>query len=147
VLRPPRTIVVLTAGALALGAADAAHAKSGPAPSPCRAPDSGFQSCLRVLYKAAGDGTVDDVRVTATLVRRLTSCHGGFANRRLVLRRRDGDRLESARRPGHCKHGIVTWRATFSSAETADWDLHRGDTVDATWSGVRKLASVEISGG
>ena len=146
-LRPPRTIVVLTAGALALGVADAALAKSGAAPSPCRAPDSGFQSCLRVLYKAAGDGTVDDIRVTATLVRRRTACHGSFAKRRLVLARRKGDRLESARRPGHCQKGVVTWRATFSSAETTDWNLHRGDTVDATWSGARKLASVAISGG
>jgi hypothetical protein len=144
---PRRTIVVLTAGALALGAADAVHAKSGPAPSPCRAPTSGFQSCLRVLYKAAGDGSVDDVRVTATLVRRVASCRGSFARRTLVLSRRDRGRLETARRPGHCRKGVVTWRATYAAGETADWGLRAGDTVDATWSGVRKLASVEIGGG
>jgi hypothetical protein len=135
----------LTTAALALGSAAAAAAK--PKPAPCPAPDSGFQSCLRVLYKSSADGSVDDVRVTATLLRRVDRCPRVTASRRLVLRRRDGDRLARVRRAGHCRNRIVTWRATFSSDETAAWAMREGDTVDAGWSGVNRKASVEISGG
>jgi hypothetical protein len=135
----------LTTAALALGSAGAARAK--PKPAPCPAPASGFQSCLRVLHKNAADGSVDEVRVTATLLRRVDSCPKATARRRLVLRRPDGDRLASVRRAGHCRNRIVTWRATFSSDETAPWALREGDTVDADWSGVNRKSAVEISGG
>jgi hypothetical protein len=63
-----------------------------------------------------------------------------------VIARDDGTRLDSARRPGSCRRGIVTWRTTFSTGETAGWALEQGDTVDSAWSGVRNTASVKLGG-
>jgi hypothetical protein len=142
-----KTLIALTAAALTLAAASTASAKP-PAASPCRAPAAGFQSCLRVLYKAAPDGSVSDVRVTATVVRRFASCPAAAGRRRVVITRdADGSRLGSARRPGRCHNGVVTWRTTFSAGETAGWALEQGDTIDAAWSGVRNTASVKLTAG
>jgi hypothetical protein len=141
-----KTLIALTAAAASLAAASTASAKP-PAPSPCRAPASGYQSCLRVLYKAGPDGSVSDVRVTATVVRRFASCPAAAGRRRVVLTRdADGSRLGSARPSGRCRGGVVTWRSTFSPRATAGWALEQGDTIDAAWSGVRNTASVELGG-
>jgi hypothetical protein len=136
---------------LALGAADAVPARTAakratPAASPCKAPATGFQSCLRVLYKATADGGADDVRVTATLLRRVETCPARSAKRQVVIALEDGTRLDAARRPGSCRKGVVSWRAGFSPGETAGWELRQGDTVHSEWSGVRNPASVPISG-
>jgi hypothetical protein len=149
--RHRRTLVALTAGALALGVADAVPAKTAPnraapAATPCKAPATGFQSCLRVLYKTTADGVVDDVRVTATLLRHVETCPARSPKRQVVISLDDGTRLDAARRPGTCRKGVVSWRAGFSAGETAGWELRQGDTVLSEWSGVRNPASVEIGG-
>jgi hypothetical protein len=140
-------MLALTAGALTLGGPAAAAAKAPkPAASPCPVPDTGFQSCLRVLYKAGDGDQVDDVRITATLLRRVKHCPARSAKRRVTVTADDGTRLDGARHPGSCRRGIVSWRAAFGGGETAAWGLREGDTVHAAWSGVRNPASVEISG-
>jgi hypothetical protein len=135
------TLVALTAAVMAVGPAGA-----DAAPSPCKAPASGFQSCLRVLYKTADDGTVQDVRVTATLLRRVAACPVRSGRREVVISR-DGEPLGSARRPGSCRTGVITWRSTFSAGETAGWSLRKGDTLESAWSGVRNASAVTLGGG
>jgi hypothetical protein len=148
-------LLALTTGALALcgtAAATAGTSASAPKPtaSPCPLPDSGFQSCLRVLYKADDDADedegVDAVRMTATLLRRVARCPAHPASRRVTITGDDGTRLDRVRRPGSCRRGIVSWRAAFSTGETAGWNLREGDTVHAMWRGVRNAASVKIRG-
>jgi hypothetical protein len=138
------TTVVLIAGAVAIAATVPAAAKP-PAGSQCKAPKTGFQSCLRVLYQAADDGTIENVRTTATLLLRVDECPGRAAKRRVVISR-DGDRLASARPTAKCRKGIVTWRVRFPASDTASWGLAQGDTVDADWNGVKHASSVEIRG-
>jgi hypothetical protein len=115
------SLAVLTTGVLALGAGSAAAAK----PAPCRAPDTGYQSCLRVLYKPGKAGAVEHVRITATLVR-------------------DGDELATVRRAGRCAKGVMTWRVQLDTGRTRGWELRAGDTVTASWSGLRRTSSVRI---
>jgi hypothetical protein len=138
-----KTTVVLLAGAVALLAAAPAPAKDKSAA--CKAPKSGFQSCLRVLYQAADDGSIQNVRTTATLLLRVDRCPAKGAKRRLVISR-DGDTLATARPAGTCRKGIVTWRARFPASDTASWGLAKGDTVDAGWTGVKNASSVKIRG-
>jgi hypothetical protein len=138
-----RALAVLTTGALALGAAPAAAAPSAAKPATCKAPHAGYQSCLRVRYKPAKTDAVEQVRVTATLVRDAGACPHRTARRALVITSA-GDELATVRRAGHCAKGVVTWRAQFSSGRTGAWDLRAGDTVTATWSGVRRTSSVRI---
>ena len=126
-----------------LGAAGTAAAKQSAA-SGCRAPDSGFRTCLRVLYTPMDDGTVEDARAFATLVRRVAQCPARSGRRSVVITLADGSRLDSARRPGRCRKGVQSWRATFSPGETASWELREGDTVHAGWTGVRNGAAVKI---
>jgi hypothetical protein len=150
VSRRLKILAALTAGALALGGAvaDARKPAASPKPtaSPCPVPTSGFQSCLRVLYTTGEDAAVEDVRMTATLLRRVDRCPGRSGARRVTITAEAGTRLDRARRPGHCRRGVITWRAAFSPGETAGWELRQGDTVHATWSGVRNDSSVQISG-
>jgi hypothetical protein len=138
------TTVVLIAGSVALAAVVPAAAKQ-PAASPCKAPKTGFQSCLRVLYQAADDGSIENVRATATLLLRVDQCPAKSAKRRVVISR-DGDKLASARPAAKCRKGIVTWRARFPGSDTASWGLAKGDTVDADWAGVKHASSVAIRG-
>src|SRR3954451_20628256 len=126
------TTVVLIAGAAALATAAPAPAKQPAGPGPCRAPKSGFQSCLRVLYQVADDGSIQDVRATATLLLRMDRCPGKRAKRRVVISR-GGDVLAKARVAGRCRKGVMTWRVRFPKADTAAWALVKGDTVDAQW--------------
>jgi hypothetical protein len=144
------TLVALTAAVMALSAAEAGAASSAPdrstrAPRPCKAPASGFQSCLRVLYTSGTDGSPEDVRVTATLLRRVDACPPR-AGKRAVVISRDGERLGSARRPGSCRKGVITWRTAFSAGETAGWALQDGDTIDSAWRGVRNASTVTLGG-
>lgn len=147
--RRSQTLVAITVGALALATSAAeAQTPSGqpkPTASPCPVPDSGFQSCLRVMYKPGEGDSVEDVRMTATLLRRVKRCPARTATRRVTITADDGTRLERVRRPSSCRRGIVSWRSAFSPGETADWDLRKGDTLNAVWSGVRNAASVRIS--
>lgn len=150
-IRQKTLTLALTAGALGLaGTAAAAAQASAMAPKPtastCPVPDSGFQSCLRVLYKPGEGDRVEDVRMTATLLRRVKRCPARTATRRVTITADDGTRLDGARRPGSCRGGVVSWRTAFSAGETAGWGLRKGDTVHAAWSGVRNPASVEIGG-
>lgn len=132
---------MLTAGALALGAASTAPAK--PKPAKCKAPRTGYQSCLRVLYKSGPGDVVEQVRVTTTLMRDVGACPRRTARRTAVITR-DGDELTTARRAGRCAKGVVTWRATFTAGRTTGWELRGGDTITAAWSGVRMTNSVSI---
>jgi hypothetical protein len=134
----------LVTASLALLAAVPATAKQ-PSGTPCKAPKTGYQSCLRVLYRAAGDGSIENVRATATLLLRVDQCPGRSAKRRVVISR-DGDRLASARPTAKCRKGIVTWRVRFPQSDTAAWGLAKGDTVDAAWFSVKHASSVEIRG-
>jgi hypothetical protein len=123
--------VVLAAGALSLAAAGGASAKR----SPCKAPASGFRACLRVLHRPAAAGPVANVRVTATLLRRVDRCPRTVARRRVVLTRQDGSRLAALRRPGGCHAGVERWVARVPAADTASWGLQVGDRVHARWDG------------
>jgi hypothetical protein len=135
----------LVTASLALLAAAPATAKQ-PSGTPCKAPKTGYQSCLRVLYRAADDGSIEHVRATATLLLRVDQCPGRSVAKRRVVISRDGDRLASARPTAKCRKGIVTWRARFPQSGTAAWGLAKGDTVDADWFGVKHASSVEIRG-
>jgi hypothetical protein len=130
---------VLTAGALALGATSSAEAK----PAACKPPRAGYQSCLHVLYKHGKNDAVEQVRVTATLVRDVDACPRRTARRTVVITR-DGDELAGVRRAGRCAEGVVTWRVQFPAGRTRGWNLHAGDSVTAAWSGVRGSSSVAI---
>jgi hypothetical protein len=130
---------VLTAGALSLGAAGTATAK----PATCKPPRTGYQSCLRVLYKPGATDVAEHVRVTATVVRTVDACPHRTARRTVVITR-DGEELARVRRTGRCAKHVVTWRARFPTARTDAWALRTGDTVTAAWSGVRRTSSVEI---
>jgi hypothetical protein len=132
-------LAVLTTGAFALGAGSATAAK----PATCRAPDTGYQSCLRVLYKPGKAGAVEHVRVTATLVRDAGTCPRRTTRRTLVMTR-DGDELATVRRAGRCARGVVTWRVELAGGSTRGWKLRAGDTVTASWSGLRRTSSVRI---
>jgi hypothetical protein len=140
-----KTTALLITGAVALAAVAPASAKRPAANAPCKTPKSGFQSCLRVLYQAGDDGSIADVRTTATLLLRLDRCPAKGAKRRLVISR-DGDTLATARPRSTCRKGVVTWRARFPQTETQSWGLAKGDTVDAGWFNVKHASSVEIRG-
>jgi hypothetical protein len=135
-------LAVLTAGALTLGAAGTATAKA----ATCKPPRTGYQSCLRVLYKPRATGIAKQVRVTATVVHTVDACPHRIARRTVVITR-DGEELARVRRAGHCAKRVVTWRARFPAARTGAWALRTGDTVTAAWSGVRRTSSVEIQPG
>jgi hypothetical protein len=133
------------AAAIAVGGPAAAAAKPAPA-SPCRKPDAGYLSCLRVLYEPVTGGTVDNVSATATLLLRVDRCPARVERRKLTLTRSVDDVLVAVRRPGRCRDGLIRWEATYDPGETKDWQLMSGDTVDTSWSGTRAASSVALKG-
>jgi hypothetical protein len=141
VSRHRTALAALTAGAIALGAASTAPAK--PEPARCKAPKTGFHSCLSVLYKHGAGELVEQVRVSATLLRRVADCPRRTGRRTVVLTR-DGDALATARRAGRCAKGVMSWRVTFATGRTRGWELRDGDTVEAAWTGVPATTAVAI---
>jgi hypothetical protein len=138
-------LAALAAAALvwAPGAAAKDNAKPRPAKS-CKAPKSGFRACLQVRYLTRDDGSVGNVRVDATLVRKLERCASRTETREVVIRRDGGEAVDSQRRKSTCSKGLMRWNAHFVDADTADWGLVGGSTVDAMWTGTKSATSVMI---
>jgi hypothetical protein len=99
-----------------------------------------------VLYEPVGDGTIDNSRVTATLLLKVDRCPARVERRKLTLTRSGQDVLDAVRRPGTCRAGLVRWEAKYTPAQTKDWKLMEGDSVDAVWTGTRAASSVKLKG-
>jgi hypothetical protein len=118
-------------------------AATTPRPARCKAPASGFHTCLSVLYTAADDGSVRDARVVATVVERQDACPRRTPTRRLTIS--SGGRKRATARPdGRCRRGVTTWRATFTPSTTKTWDLWQGETIRAAWAGVKHPSKVKL---
>jgi hypothetical protein len=97
-----------------------------------------------VLYEQAPDGTAQRVRVTAVLLQRVAGCPAHPGRRTVTLTRSGHEKLGTARRPATCSKGVVRWRARFGTAQTKDWNLQPGDSVDGSWTGTTAKTSVRI---
>jgi hypothetical protein len=132
-------VVALIAGAAVLGPAVAA-----PAAEECAAPEAGSHACVKVAYQTASDGSLRNLRVTATLAERVKRCAGVRA--RAVTVRVDGHDAATARPGGSCRAGIARWRTVLSPGETNRWELAPGSRIVTSWAGTTATAGVTISG-
>jgi hypothetical protein len=131
--------------AAALAGAPAAAAKDTPRPvERCQVPDSGYQSCLRVRYVVHRDGRVEQVHVTATLLRKLDRCPSNPVRRQVVIRRDGTERVATQRRKPTCRKGLTRWRAELAPPATDGWGLSPGASIGALWSGTKAATSVTI---
>ena len=62
----------------------------------------------------------------------------------MTLTRSGGEVLGTAKRPATCRKGVVRWQARFGTADTHDWNLKPGDSVDGSWTGTTAKTSVPI---
>jgi hypothetical protein len=124
-----RSIIVLTAIALA-----GAIAPTASAASRC-APPSGltWHSCLSAGHRAVtGTDNIRLTKATATLVVRMTACPADVPSRRVVIRTDDRHRISRERVDGTCANNIARWRLKVQP----EMDLPAGTIIHSYWSAI-----------
>jgi hypothetical protein len=122
-----RSLIVLAAAGITGVAAAPASAASG-----CSVPDRpAWHSCLSAGHRAVeGTDNVLLTRATPILVIRLSACPDPVIRRKVTLRTRSGDKIDSKRVTGHCKNGVTRYKTNFHP----NAELRVNTVIQSFWS-------------
>jgi hypothetical protein len=121
------TLLTVSAAVAVLAPAAAAQ--------PCRAPDSGWLSCMRGNFTVSDDGSARAAEVVVKLTER-RDCEANLPRRRVTLLLDGVAPVERSRRreARSCRNGVARWKAKLREPEDRPWGLRAGDELHADWS-------------
>jgi hypothetical protein len=115
--------------------AGAAAAAPAAAQSGCAAPEEtgAWHSCLTTAHRTIEDGPeVQLTQARPRLVVRYKACPARRVRRTVVIRTKDGERLDRTTVRSRCRRGVARWVVDLA----LDVELMDGTVVRSFWSGI-----------